>query len=142
MSKKFNGGIFMQAETLLEREDEVSVATEAEDYLAEYNKEQAEKARYNDATTWFAEALDGNLRTKFLFHYNGRELVSEDGRSMGKVFDDAITDAEAIAIANPAFSFELRRRRLEKAEYNQMLAMAAGKAPNTMLVDSDFPQNL
>lgn len=95
-----------------------------------------------DSATWAAEALDGVMRTSFEFSYSNGDLVSDDGRGMTEVFDDAIVDAERFITKNPELSFELRRRKKERQELDIMLAMARGEAPNTMVVVSDFPQEL
>jgi len=96
----------------------------------------------NDAETWLAEVLDGNMRTPFEFVFDGRELYADDGGACKPIFEEALKDANAIADASPNLSFELRRRRKELEEYYDMLAMARGELPNTMVVVSDFPPEL
>lgn len=95
-----------------------------------------EKRRYNDTVTWLAEVLPGQMCTPFDYHFDGHELYADDGSAMGKVFDDAIQQAENLP------GYERRRRRIEKAEYHDMLAMMRGDLPNSMVVQSDFPPEL
>lgn len=96
----------------------------------------------NDTVTWLAETLNGSMRTSFDYYYDGQELYAADNGAMGEVFDFAITQAKTIVEDNPSLLFELRRRIAEKGEYQDMLAMAAGDLPNTMIVVSDFPPEL
>ncbi len=95
-----------------------------------------------DTITWLAEVLDGSMRSEILLHFDGRELWSEDGRAMGEVCQTALTEAEQMYEQSPQSGFELRRRSLEYEEYRDMLAIAEGKLPNTMIVVSDFPSEL
>jgi hypothetical protein len=96
----------------------------------------------NDTETWLAEVLPGGMRTPFEYTFDGRELYALDGSELGPIFTDAIKDAEAIADKRPNLLFELRRRQIEHDEYQDMLAMARGEGPNTMVVVSDFPAEL
>lgn len=96
----------------------------------------------NDTITWLAEALDDSMRTSFDYHFDGQELYAEDGGVMGEVFESSISAAKQIAELNPNLLFELRRRIIEYGEYQDMLAMAKGELPNTMVVVSDFPEEL
>lgn len=96
----------------------------------------------NDTITWLAETLHGSMRTSFDYHFDGQELYAEDGGAMGEVFDSSISTARLIAEYNPNLLFELRRRIIEKGEYEDMLKMAKGELPNTMVVLSDFPEEL
>jgi hypothetical protein len=103
-----------------------------------------EIAVFDDTTTWLAEVLDGNMRTPFEYVYNGEDLVSSrDGRPIGTIFRDAVKSAELKAEYLPELEFELRRRRIEMDEYNDMLEMVKNPdSPNTMIVISDFPEEL
>jgi hypothetical protein len=98
----------------------------------------------HDITTWLAETLDGGMRTKFTFRFNGTELLSREGRCLGEVFDTAIEDAENTAEESPNLLFELERRLIEKSEYREMCSMMKRPEafPNTMVVISDFPSEL
>lgn len=96
----------------------------------------------NDAETWLAEVLDGNMRTPFEFTFDGRELYAADGGACRPIFENALKDAQTFARTNPNLSFEVRRRQKELEEYYDMLAMARGELPNTMVVVSDFPPEL
>ena len=107
-----------------------------------YEEIDRKRATYDDASTWLAETLPGSLRTSVEYHFDGHELYGHDGRPMAPVFYNAIIDAEAIIEKRPNLAFEPRRRRLEMEEYRDMLAMARGEAPNSMVVVSDFPAEL
>lgn len=95
-----------------------------------------EARRYNDTATWLAEVLPGQMRTPFEYTFDGYDLYASDGGSMGEIFDDSIARAKNLP------DFELRRRHIEKDEYNDMLAMMREDLPNTMVVVSDFPPEL
>ncbi len=97
---------------------------------------------YHDTATWLAEVLPGQMRTAFEYSFDGQELYGRDGGALKPIFDTAIVDAKRIANRNPNLSFELRRRYIEKGEYNDMIAMERGELPNTMVVVSDSPQEL
>lgn len=101
-----------------------------------------EKRLYDDTTTWLAEVLDGSMRTDLPLNFRGHELYGRDGAPLRKVFTKSVTEAEKIAEGTPNLAFELRRRWTEWGEYKDMLAMAAGELPNTMIVVSDFPAEL
>lgn len=101
-----------------------------------------EQRFYNDTTTWLAEVLPGNMRTEFEYRFDGHELYAQDGGKLGPIFKTAIEDAEVLADKNPNLLFELRRRVIELEEYDDMLKMAEGRLPNTMIVVSDFPAEL
>jgi len=98
-----------------------------------------EQRLYDDVTTWLAETLDGSMRTPFTYSFDGRELYARDGGALGKVFDEAIIDAQKFP---PHLAFESRRRLKEQGEYLEMIAMMKGDLPNTMVVVSDFPPEL
>ena len=95
-----------------------------------------------DTETWLAEVLNGSMRTSFEYSFDGRELCGEDGGAIGEIFDDAVETAQEIVRYNPSLLFELRRRLIERDEYDDMLKMAGGELPNTMIVVSDFPPEL
>lgn len=95
-----------------------------------------------DTETWLAETLHGSMRTSFEYQFDGQELYAQDGGAMGEVFEDAISQARLMVQENPFLSFELRRRLIEYGEYQDMLKMAKGELPNTMVVVSDFPEGL
>ena len=97
---------------------------------------------HNDTVTWLAEALHGGMRTSFDYHFDGQDLYAEDGGAMGEVFESSISTARQIVELNPNLLFELRRRITEQGEYQDMLAMAKDELPNTMVVISDFPEEL
>lgn len=105
--------------------------------------EQLERLKaQDDIVTQFSELVDGSMRTDFELSYAGGELYGRDGRAMGLVIEKALESAEELARKNPQLDFEVRRRTLESEEYNIMLAMARGEAPNTMIILSDFPEEL
>ena len=100
------------------------------------------KYEYDNASTWLAEVLDGSMRTHFEFSYHNQELFSADGTPLGAVFRNSLEEAEKIARRKPNLAFELRRREIEQQEYSDMLKMASGELANTMVVISDFPEEL
>lgn len=116
----------------------------------DWNYQFNQRERYKDDTeTWLAEVLDGNMRTHFEYSCDGQDLYSQDGGAVGKIFDDAIEAAQIITKENPSLLFELRRRVIEKGEYEDMLAMAKGELldenneqANTIIAISDFPPEL
>ncbi len=95
-----------------------------------------------DTATWLAEALNGSMRTRFEYSFDGQELYGEDGGAIGEIFDYAIESAQAIVASNPDLLFELRRRLIERGEYEDMIGMAKGELPNTMISVSDYPPEL
>lgn len=97
---------------------------------------------YNDTATWLAETLDGSMRTPFEFHFDGHDLIAEDGSNMRAILNDSLKDAERIAQERPSLSFELRRRQLELDEYHDILDMVRGNGTNALVVLSDFPPEL
>lgn len=101
-----------------------------------------ERRLYDDTTTWLAEVLDGSMRTPFEYRFDGRELYAQDGSALKPIFADALSEARAISNSNSNLVFELRRRSIEFEEYEDMIAMARGDLPNTMVVVSDFPPEL
>lgn len=101
-----------------------------------------EARAYNDATTWLAETLDGRMRTAFEYSFDGHELYADDGGALKPIFEQAINSARGLIRRRPNLSFELRRRQIEMNEYEDMLLMAKGELPNTMITISDFPQEL
>ncbi len=95
-----------------------------------------------DTETWAAEALNGSMRTTFEYDSHDNELYAEDGGELGEIFDDAIEAAKEIVQYCPELLFELRRRLIERGELDDMVRMARGKLPNTMVVVSDYPPEL
>lgn len=98
--------------------------------------------RYDDISTWLAEVLPGQMRSEFTYLFDGEDLRARDGSDMRTIFRDAIEEADSLAARNPELSFEKRRRLIEMDEYEDMVAMAKGNSPNTMIVVSDFPAEL
>lgn len=98
-----------------------------------------EQRLYDDTTTWLAEVLEGHMRTPFEYRFDGRELYGRDGGALKPIFDDAIEQAKTFGTH---LGFELRRRCKDKQEYQEMISMAKGDRPNTMIVVSDFPPEL
>jgi hypothetical protein len=89
------------------------------------------------------------MRTNFEFFFNGRELFGEDGQNLTPIFDSAVDEARIMVKHNPSLLFELRRRLIERAELNDMEAMARGSLytaeglpADTIVVVSDFPAEL
>lgn len=98
-----------------------------------------EQRRYDDATTWLAEMLDGQMRTPFEYSFDGHELFASDGGALEPIFTASLQQTSEL----PAeLSFEARRRTIELEEYHAMTAMMKDELPNTMVVVSDFPEEL
>ncbi len=96
----------------------------------------------NDAATWLAETLNGRMRTSFEYTFDGQELYASDGGALKPIFEKSLADANNLADKNPNLAFEKRRRGIELDEYGDMVKMARGKLPNTMITVSDFPPEL
>jgi hypothetical protein len=96
-----------------------------------------------DTISWAAEMLHGSMRTPvFEYAFNGNDLIAQDGGSLSEVFDNGIAEAWQAAERQPDLSFELRRTILERGELDDMLCMARGELPNTLMVASDAPAEL
>lgn len=108
----------------------------------EVNAIDHELSLLDDTTTWLAEVLPGSMKNKFDYTFDGRDLYGRDGRAMTPIFEKAIVDAENTARYNPALNFEVRRRKIEDGERADMISMARGEGPNTMVVVSDFVPEL
>lgn len=105
-------------------------------------KDQYEKQVRYDLVTQFSELVDGNMRTSFELSFDGSDLYGPDGRGMNEVTINSLNDAEKITELNPNLGFELRRRAIERDEYRDLLKMSRGALQNTMVVVSDFPEEL
>lgn len=108
----------------------------------ELSDQDRERQIYIDLLTQFSELVDGNMRTDFDLELAGDDLIGEDGRGLDKITKDALDEAKQIALGTPELSGEPRRRRHEREEFEQVLAMAKGEGTNTLIVISDFPQEL
>jgi hypothetical protein len=106
------------------------------------NHEQRECQQRYDLQTYFAEQVNGSMRTDFEMYFDGADLVSEDGRSLDETTKIGQQEARAQAKANPKLRFEVRRRDLEREEFQEAVEMARGDRPNTIIAVSDFPQEL
>lgn len=96
----------------------------------------------DDISTWLAEILPGSMNNPVPYWYDGNDLRARDGGEVKPIFDKALKQTETLVNNNPNLSFELRRREIEMGEYEDMIAMAKGEGPNTMVVVSDFPPEL
>ena len=107
----------------------------------EHNPETRAK---NDVETLFAEMLDGAMCTPFEYTYDPATdtLTAEDGGDVDKIFKDAHVNICKIVEKNPNAGFEKRRNELELGELEDMHAMMRGELGNTMVVISDFPEEL
>lgn len=119
------------------------MAEAAEALQAEYiNQEERQLQQRYDLETQFAEIINGSMRTNFELRLNGYDLIGEDGRSMRAVADKSLIKAKDIAKQYPKLWFEVRRRNLERDEIHEAIEMAHGEGLNTMVVVSDFPEEL
>ena len=119
----------------------VALAETKEFYTPPINQEIAE---FDDTTTWLAEVLNGNMHTSFSYRLESGDLVSDrDNRSIKQTFVDGVDEARQKADSDSRYQFEHRRRLIELKEYDEMLLMAtSNETTNTMIVVSDFPQEL
>lgn len=108
---------------------------------AEKDASRETRLRY-DLTTYFAETVNGVMRTEFALELRGNDLYGEDGSSMDKITKDSLVAAKDVADLEPALAFESRRRQHEREEFEEIREMAKGKGPNAMVVVSDFPAEL
>ncbi len=113
-----------------------TIDVEVSRQTVEYDRE---RRLYDDTTTWLAEMLEGSMRTPFEYRFDGRELYGSDGSPLGEIFDDAIVEALRLP---SSLAFELRRRRIEKQEYQDMVEMMRSDSYDAMVVVSDFPAEL
>lgn len=109
----------------------------------ELEQQTPERLRqYDDVSTWLSEVLKGRMQTTFEYTFDGKELYSHEGLPITPVFEDAISDAEKAAQSDSFLEFEVRRRKIERTELEDIFAMARGNAPDTMVVVSDFVPEL
>lgn len=113
--------------------------------LAEYKYETDDyelEARH-DLQTLFSEMIDGNMRTEFDLLFDGFDLYGPDGRGLDEVTKNGLEHAQKLIRTNPNMWFEVRRRSIERnQERPELVRMANGEGPNTMIVVSDFPSEL
>ncbi len=111
----------------------------ASEALVDAGKFDKEKRLYDDTATWLAETLDGTMSTPFEYTFDGKELFGRDGGSIKEIIDDGVEQAWKLP---GNLSFEVRRRRHERDEYDDMVQMMQGADFNTIVVVSDFPPEL
>lgn len=108
-----------------------------------YQSSRSELADFDDTSTWLAEVLDGQMRSRFNYRFDGYDLVARGNQKLGDVFYKAIEDAELKVASDSRFLFELTRRCTELHEYHDMLEMSSGETDfNTIVVVSDFPEDV
>lgn len=103
---------------------------------------QRERQLRYDLQTQFAELVDGSMRTDFELYFNGHNLIGEDGRGMDEITSKSLAEAKTMVKINPEWHYEVRRRELERQEFEEIVEMAYGIGSNTMVVVSDFPLEL
>ncbi len=118
------------------------MAVAAAEQYPKPEQEPSFKQNWDDTTTWLAETLNGSMYTSFNLKFDGQEIHAEDGRSMGKILHDSVEYAELMVQQMPNLLFEYRRRLIELEEYDLMLRMAKGELGNTMIVVSDYPEEI
>jgi hypothetical protein len=106
-----------------------------------YSEEQERQDRY-DLQTEFSELIDGSMHTEFDLTFNGLDVVGPDGRGLDEVTKNGLDFAKREASRNPNLLFGIRRANHERDERSEIIDMAKGNGPNTMIVISDFPQEL
>ncbi len=105
---------------------------------------------YEDECTWLAETLNGSMRTSFDFKLINGELYSQEKdendilrqRNLRKMYEEGADYAKKRATEDPRVVFEIEREKQHLIELEIMEQMAAGQAPNTMVVISPFPESL
>lgn len=110
---------------------------------AQYNETLRFK---NDIETFFGECLRGPMRTPLELFYNPldpeADIRSEAGEPLGPIFDESIADIEQKAANDGRYGFDVRRRRIERGEYEDMITMMDDEDCNTIIVRSDFPEEV
>ena len=109
--------------------------------------EHNEYLRYkNDIETFFGECLRGPMRTPLELFYNPldpeADIRSEADEPLGPIFDESIVDIEQKAAIDSRYGFDVRRRHVERGEYNDMITMMDDEDCNTIVVRSDFPEEV
>ncbi len=109
----------------------------------EYIKQEwREKPLRYDLRTQFAELVNGSMRTDFELRLVGDDLIGEDDRGLREIANKGLAEAKVMAKLNPKLWFGVRRCGFEADEIDEAIAMARGDGPNTMIIESDFPQEL
>lgn len=110
------------------------------EYIVTEEEKQLE-ARY-DLQTQFSELIDGAMHTEFDLVFDGIDLYGPDGRGLGEVTRNGLKHAREAVKTNPNMWFDVRRSSLESEERLELIDMARGNGSNTMIVVSDFPEEL
>lgn len=105
---------------------------------------------YEDETSWLAETLNGEMRSSYRFELLEGELYARekaiDGgetlRHLKTMYLEGAECAKIRAASDPRVSFEIERERHHLEELTLMEEMAAGRAPNTAIIISPFPEEL
>ena len=111
-------------------------------HIAPVETNELDNQRELDLCTQFSELVDGNMRTSFDLLFDGVDLYGPDGRGLDQVTKNGLSSARALAKEVPQLSFGIRRSSHELNERNDLIKVAQGNAPNTMIVPSDFPEEL
>lgn len=109
---------------------------------AENVEQYGQDRQRDDLETYFAELVDGSMRTDFEMRFTGDDFISEDSRSLNETTKDGQIEARKLARDIPELSFEVRRRNHERDEFHEAVEMARGERPNTIISVSDFPVEL
>ncbi len=99
------------------------------------------EAQY-DLETQFSELVDGAMHTEFDLLFDGIDLYGPDGRGLDEVTQKGLDHAKKYVRQNPDMWFNVRRSRIEREERTELIEMARGYGPNTMIVVSDYPEEL
>lgn len=112
----------------------------------DYERYQAFEAfeaqrRLTDEITDMSERLAAPMRNIFEYEVGDDGELWFQGEPLGKTFDKGIEVAEELTMANPQFTTELIRRRLERQEYDDMRKLAFGSDddPDLLVVLSPIP---
>lgn len=94
---------------------------------------------HEDVDTWLAEVLDGEMHSSFDFVPDGDDLTAEDGRHMLPVLDAALQHTIREARINPLIAPEVDRSHAEREEFLDIIDMAQGNGPNTLVSIWEIP---
>lgn len=97
---------------------------------------------WQDETTWVAETLDAPLEKDRIYTYRDGEIYSLKNEPLTPIFEDGIAHYRDLAARKPKLAFQYERSLLERGELTDMFSMARGEGPNTMFIDSTYPDDL
>lgn len=100
------------------------------------------EALRQDETTWAGETLDAPLHKPLEYAYQNGELYSSQAQPMSKIFEGSVSYYDDLRRQESRAEFQYRRSLVEQEEFKDMVRMAEGKLPNTMVVFSTYPDEM